>query len=95
MGRVNNSNGEYPADLDIFVDKKMLFEVEITDGKLKHGWRTMLKRVSDDVDLIKRFVTLHNIKVGTEEDIDEDTHDNMLNLSDEAPMEQRLIEGGG
>lgn len=55
----------------------------------------MLKRVSDDVDLIKRFVTLHNIKVGTEEDIDEDTHDNMLNLSDEAPMEQRLIEGGG
>lgn len=52
-----------------------------------------MKRVYDDVDLIKRFVTLHNIKVG-HEDIDEDTHDNMLNLSDDTPVEHIQIEGG-
>jgi len=44
--------------------KEMLFKVEITDGNLLHGWRNYaVKRTSDDVDLIKRFKTLHNIKV--------------------------------
>jgi hypothetical protein len=39
-------NGEYPADLDVFIDKKMLFKVEITYGNLKHGWRNYaVKRV--------------------------------------------------
>ena len=60
----NINNSGYPSDLEIFLGKQMLFKVEITDGNLKHNWRNYtVKRTSDDPDLIKQFVALHNIEV--------------------------------
>lgn len=42
----------------------MLFKVEVTDANLLHNWRNyVVKRTTDDADIIKRFKILHNIKV--------------------------------
>jgi hypothetical protein len=54
----------YPPELDTLVRKLMLFKVELTDGNLAHNWRNYsVKCATDDKDLIKKFMTLHKIKV--------------------------------
>lgn len=85
-----NNNTDYPRELDVFLGKTMLFKVEVTQGNLLHSWRNYsVKRSSDDIDLIKRFKILHNIK-----DEDADIDDNVLCLSDVAPNETLLLEAG-
>jgi len=59
-----NNSSDYPSDLDCFVGKQMLFKVEVSDGNLLHNWRNyVVKRTTDDEDVINRFVVFDNIKV--------------------------------
>jgi hypothetical protein len=60
----NNNVADFPSELDIFYVKHMLFKVEVADGNLIHNWRSYaVKRITDDGDMIKRFMVLHNIKL--------------------------------
>ena len=59
-----NKEADFPSEMDIFYGKQMLFKVEVAEGNLIHNWRSYaVKRVTDDVDMIKRFMVLHSIKV--------------------------------
>lgn len=73
----------------------MLFKVEVTDANLLHNWRNyVVKRTTDDADIIKRFKILHNIKIYEEEE-EADRHDVMLAIGENVTPEKRLIEDGG
>lgn len=42
----------------------MLFKVEVAEGNIVHNWRSYsVKQVTADLDMIKRFMVLHDIKV--------------------------------
>jgi len=59
-----NNAHDFPKELDNFYGKHMLFKVEVVDGNLIHNWRSYaVKRITDDSDVVKRFMVLHNIKV--------------------------------
>jgi glycine cleavage system regulatory protein len=46
----------------VFVNRRMLFKVEVTDANLYRNWRGYtVKKVSDDQDIINRFTELHGI----------------------------------
>jgi hypothetical protein len=48
----------------VFINKRMLFKVEVTDANLYRNWRGYtVKKLSDDDDIIKRFAALHGIYV--------------------------------
>jgi hypothetical protein len=48
----------------VFVNKRILFKVEVTDANLYRNWRSYtVKKLSDDDDIIKRFAALHGIYV--------------------------------
>lgn len=58
-----NNAKDYPAELDLFIGKQMLFKVEVTEANLLHNWRNYaVKRTTDDADIINRFKILHKIK---------------------------------
>jgi len=35
-----NNAKDYPAELDLFIGKQMLFKVEVTEANLLHNWRS-------------------------------------------------------
>jgi membrane protein required for beta-lactamase induction len=54
----------YPPDLDIFVDKRALFKVEVSDANLFRNWQSFtVKKLTLDDDTINRFLTLHGLNV--------------------------------
>ncbi|CAJ2672071.1 unnamed protein product [Trifolium pratense] len=88
LDAMNNdpSSPSYPRELDMFVNKWMLFKVEVTDANLYRNWRGYnVKKVTSDEDIIKRFTSLHGINLN---DHDDDTNfDHLLfELGDIAPL---------
>ena len=58
----NKSIG-YPIDFNFFVDKKMLFKVEVSDGNINRKWRNYgVKRATDDVEVINEFIKKYNLQ---------------------------------
>ncbi|XP_045801391.1 uncharacterized protein LOC123895200 [Trifolium pratense] len=58
------SSPPYPRELDLFVNKWMLFKAEVTDANLYRNWRGYnVKKVTSDADVISRFTSLHGIQV--------------------------------
>jgi hypothetical protein len=48
----------------VFVNKRVLFKVEVTDANLYRNWRGYtVKKLSDEEDIINRFTELHGINV--------------------------------
>ncbi|KAK2410175.1 replication protein A 70 kDa DNA-binding subunit [Trifolium repens] len=61
------NSGAYPNELDVFVNKRMLFKVEVTDANLFRNWRGYaVKKLTSDEEIINRFTTLHGINVDLE-----------------------------
>jgi hypothetical protein len=59
-----NGSREYPADLDVLLDKQMLFKVEVSRGNVNYGWRNYtVKKVTSDDNIIQQFVEKHKLKV--------------------------------
>jgi hypothetical protein len=60
----DRSSNSYPQELDVFVEKRMLFKVKVTDANLYRNWRSYtVKKFSDENDIIGRFADLHGINV--------------------------------
>jgi hypothetical protein len=60
----DRSSNSYPPELDVFVEKQMLFKVEVTDANLYRNWRSYtVKKFSVENDIISRFADLHGINV--------------------------------
>jgi len=59
-----NVDSSYPEELNLFVDKRMLFKVEVNDSNLYRNWRsyTVKKMIADD-EIITRFISHHGINV--------------------------------
>ncbi|KAK2378193.1 replication protein A 70 kDa DNA-binding subunit [Trifolium repens] len=75
------NSGAYPNELDVFVNKRMLFKVEVTDANLFRNWRGYaVKKLSSDEELINRFTALHGINVDLEGD--DSTSNKVLALPD-------------
>ncbi|WJX95943.1 hypothetical protein P8452_77206 [Trifolium repens] len=54
----------FPSQLDVFVNKRILFKVEVTDANLYRNWRGYtVKKLSDDEEIINRFTELHGINL--------------------------------
>ncbi|KAK2397669.1 hypothetical protein QL285_059222 [Trifolium repens] len=65
-----NNEHTYPQELNVFVNKRILFKVEVTDANLYRNWRGYtVKKLSDDDDIIKRFAALHGIYVGYDDQV--------------------------
>jgi len=59
-----NKDAEYPPEFNIFVDKQILFKVEVSEGNVKKKYRNYtVKRATDDVSIIEQFMSKHNLKV--------------------------------
>ncbi|PNX95618.1 replication factor-A carboxy-terminal domain protein [Trifolium pratense] len=64
----------YPRELDVFINKRMLFKVEVTDANLYRNWRGYtVKKMTADEEIIKQFTTLHGIN------LDDDANDTSFN----------------
>jgi len=54
----------YPLEFNFFVDKKMLFKVEVSDGNVNRKWRNYgVKKATDDVEIIDEFIKKYSSKV--------------------------------
>ncbi|PNY14280.1 replication factor A protein [Trifolium pratense] len=63
----------YPRELDVFINKRMLFKVEVTDANLYRNWRGYtVKKMTADEEIINQFTTLHGIS------LDENVNDTNL-----------------
>ncbi|XP_045817061.1 uncharacterized protein LOC123910068 isoform X2 [Trifolium pratense] len=73
----------YPPDLNMFINKQMLFKVEITKGHVNKRYNNYnVKRATDDAAIIQKFISLHNIK-GASEFVDSTNNiDEVIVLSD-------------
>jgi len=59
-----NKSVERPLDFNFFVDKKLLFMVEVSDGNVNRKWRNYgVKRATDEVKVINEFMKKYNLKV--------------------------------
>ncbi|KAK2390596.1 hypothetical protein QL285_064119 [Trifolium repens] len=77
MNNEQNSRS-YPPQLEVFINKRMLFKVEVTDANLYRNWRGYtVKKLTDDEDIINRFTSLHGIN-GIVEGGDSTTNDQTL-----------------
>ncbi|GAU47014.1 hypothetical protein TSUD_403240 [Trifolium subterraneum] len=84
LGRWSSNN--YPSELDVFVEKRLLFKVEVTDANLYRNWRGYtVKKVTDDADTIARFISLHGITVGGDGE-DANCVDLVCSLGDDTPL---------
>lgn len=82
---------ECPQDLKMFVDKRMLFKVEVSDANLYHNWRGYtVKKMTMNDRIIKQIIDLHGISLAHEEEEDAyvETH---CELADQKPLE--TVEG--
>lgn len=63
---LQDRNAIYLAELNAFVDKRMLFKVEVSDANLFRNWQSYtVKKMSGDDEIINRFLTLHGLNVIT------------------------------
>ncbi|XP_045798032.1 uncharacterized protein LOC123892275 [Trifolium pratense] len=88
LDAMNNdpSSPSYPKELDMFVNKWMLFKVEVTDANFYRNWRGYnVKKVTSDEDIIKRFTSLHGINLNDHDD-DTDFDHLLFELGDIAPL---------
>ncbi|KEH44502.1 hypothetical protein MTR_1g115520 [Medicago truncatula] len=71
-----HSQGDYPAEFDMVLDKQMLFKVEFSRGNVNFKWRyyTVKKATAED-DIIEQFIRKHNLKVSSESDVLGDIND--------------------
>lgn len=52
----------YPPEFNFFVDKKMLFKVEVSDGNVNRKWRNYgVKKATDDVEIIDEFIKKYSL----------------------------------
>jgi hypothetical protein len=52
--------------IDVFVNKRMLFKIDVTDANLYRNRRGYTaKKVTDDEDVINCFTSLHGINVNS------------------------------
>jgi hypothetical protein len=59
-----NHRTSYPSELNVFIDKRILFKVEVSDANLYRNWRSFtVKKLTMDDDIINRFLTLHGLNV--------------------------------
>ena len=59
-----NKDVDYPPEFNMFIDKQVLFKVEVSDGNIKKKYRNYaVKKASDDLSIIEQFMSKHNIKV--------------------------------
>ncbi|PNY17788.1 hypothetical protein L195_g014540, partial [Trifolium pratense] len=64
LDSMNNdaSSHPYPPQLDMFVNKWMLFKVEVSDANLYRNWRGYnVKKVTSDENVINQFTAIHGI----------------------------------
>ncbi|WJX72997.1 hypothetical protein P8452_56824 [Trifolium repens] len=55
-----NQDLAYPPELDTFVNKRMLFKVDVTDANLLRNCRTYtVRKMTEDEEIIKRFMSHH------------------------------------
>ena len=48
----------------MFIDKQMLFKVEVSRGNVNYKWRNYaVKKATDEPDIIQQFLAKHNIQV--------------------------------
>ncbi|WJX20412.1 hypothetical protein P8452_09972 [Trifolium repens] len=67
MNNEQNSRS-YPPQLEVFINKRMLFKVEVTDANLYRNWRGYtVKKLTDDEDIINRFTSLHGINLNVDD----------------------------
>ncbi|MCH79284.1 ATP-dependent DNA helicase PIF1 [Trifolium medium] len=74
----------YPRELDMFINKWMLFKVEVTDANLYRNWRgyTVKKFTSDD-EVISRFTSLYGINLDANAD-DASFNNSLFDLGEDA-----------
>lgn len=59
----------YPQELNMGVDKRMLFRVEVSDANLYRNWRTYaVKKMTEDEEITKQFLSLHGINLANDEE---------------------------
>ncbi|WJX22693.1 hypothetical protein P8452_11974 [Trifolium repens] len=55
-----NQDLAYPPELDTFVNKRMLFKVDVTDANLLRNCRTYtVRKMTEDGEIIERFMSHH------------------------------------
>ncbi|XP_045817056.1 uncharacterized protein LOC123910068 isoform X1 [Trifolium pratense] len=76
----------YPPDLNMFINKQMLFKVEITKGHVNKRYNNYnVKRATDDAAIIQKFISLHNIKMCNEEN-EAEYNNALIELADNSPI---------
>jgi hypothetical protein len=76
----NNNSRSYPPALEAFINKRMLFKVEVTDANLYRNWRGYtVKKLTDDEEIINRFTSLHGINVSFYSNNDNNINNNDSN----------------
>ncbi|KAK2423220.1 replication protein A 70 kDa DNA-binding subunit [Trifolium repens] len=59
-----NQDLAYPPELDTFVNKRMLFKVDVTDANLLRNCRTYtVRKMTEDEEIIERFMSHHALNV--------------------------------
>ncbi|MCH87898.1 replication factor A protein, partial [Trifolium medium] len=82
----------YPPDLNMFLDKKMLFKVEVSKGNVRKWFKNYtVKRATDDAAIIQNFISLHNIKVililcPSDEEEEAEYNNALIELADNSPI---------
>ncbi|XP_024630855.2 uncharacterized protein [Medicago truncatula] len=85
------NSAEIPPELNMFVDQRMLFKVEVSDSNLYRNWRSYtVRKLTMDDDIINRFITLHGISLANDEENAEYV-ETTCELADKDPLE--LLEG--
>ncbi|KAK2413153.1 hypothetical protein QL285_035892 [Trifolium repens] len=52
----------YPLELNVFVEKKMLFKGEVSDANLFHNWHSyIVKKLTEDENIANQFLSLQGI----------------------------------
>ncbi|KAK2443692.1 replication protein A 70 kDa DNA-binding subunit [Trifolium repens] len=88
----NNNSRSYPPALEAFINKRMLFKVEVTDANLYRNWRGYtVKKLTDDEEIINRFTSLHGINLSIEDG--NPNNDNLLSQIN-CDTSQDIVEGG-
>jgi len=59
-----NKSINYPLDFNFFMDKILLFKVEVSDVNVNRKWRNYgVKRATDEVEVINEFIKKYNLNV--------------------------------
>jgi len=59
-----NKDDDYPAEFKVFLDKQILFKVEVSEGNVTRKYRNYaVKKATDDADTIAGFLSKHKLNV--------------------------------